>query len=150
MTINWTATCFGLWWPSSNCLGGNVRTYCKLSRARERDSLQWVLTFPSRQLDDGHHRPKHVVVQCIVIKLHPSDTVVFDYPQFSSSLSLSLSHTHTHNEDYTIPRTQCVYNCTKLVIVLCKWTNFYINFDNVNSDSCDNIIYIFFILITIV
>ena len=59
--------------------------------------ITWeVLKFPPRQPDDGHHRPKHVVVQCTVIKLHLSDTVVFGYPHFPRS--------HTHNGDDTIPR----------------------------------------------
>jgi len=75
MTVYWTNTCFGLWWPSSGCLGGNLRSYC----------------FPQGNLN----RPKHVVVQYIVIKLHLSDTVVFDYPHFPSS--------HTCNGDDTIP-----------------------------------------------
>jgi len=54
----------------------NLRTYSKF------------LSSP-RQPDDGHHRPKLVVVQCIVIKLHHSDTVVFDYPHFPNTFSYS-------------------------------------------------------------
>ena len=48
------------------------------------------LNFPPRQPDDGHHRPKHVVVQYIVIKLHLDDIIVFDYPYFPTELEVLL------------------------------------------------------------
>ena len=38
---------------------------------------------PLRQPEDGHYRPKHVVVHYIVIKYTSCNTVVFDYIPFS-------------------------------------------------------------------
>jgi len=55
MTVMETTTCFGLYWPSSGCLGSLSASY------------MLVLKFP-RQPDDGHYRPKHVVVSITVIK----------------------------------------------------------------------------------
>ena len=46
--------------------------------------------------EDGQYRPKHVVVQYIVIKYTSCDSVVFDYLPFSKF--------HTHNGDDTIPK----------------------------------------------
>jgi len=48
-----------------------------------------------RQPEDGHYRPKHVVVHYVVIKYTSCDTVVFDYMPFSKF--------HAHNGDDTLP-----------------------------------------------
>ena len=59
MTVMETTTCFGLYWPSSGCLG-NLRASYMHARVRR-------VEFP-RQPDDGQYRPKHVVVSITVIK----------------------------------------------------------------------------------
>jgi len=68
------STCFGLYWPSSGCLG-NLRASYKHARARDleisipraRACIYLALKFP-RQPDDDQYRPKHVVVSITVIK----------------------------------------------------------------------------------
>ena len=76
-------TCFGLYWPSSDCLGNlrasdmherehgvEISTYAYLDKPNQNSQIKHyeaeqiqiviLLKFP-RQPDDGQNRPKHVV-----------------------------------------------------------------------------------------